>query len=365
MQYNLGNTSLLELPPERQYEPKTGWRLTRKWRGLLADCNAFASTVAGPSVSVQVTPDDSGMGSVSVRQAEMESGSAGNNPAQTGEPEADSDVWDLDGNDLEEPVWEHKAVAAYAVLDPTDYDYLRRSYEEAKADGNWKDFIGTFNTPEGNAIWLMLTTGVESYLISQYVLRRTRAFASSSRGAFNLAGANLQYSTQQLLELGPPMHIAPKLPSGAWLKSTSKIQSGNGKTSCSEEWRHAESWLELLYPKAPGFGGGDTPAGGGAGPTITITPASGAALTFPDSTSIILSVGCTVTSSQVVRRIFMTVNGNGPTIVGSGSSISREITVSDGAAPGMNLISFYAETADGRKTPTASSTITVTIGAGP
>lgn len=263
----LGETSAQQLASIRTYDPRSGWRITERYRGRLSEITALSAALVTSGYRLQVEPDDDGNYAVllvDVPDAEQDVN------------EALADQWTLAGNDLEKSLWEHPKIAAQlAASNQTGwalYEWVAgmRLYVEAFLKGEeTMTLLGQSYTVseslmqsyvEGAAmdwsVWLgfigAMARGAEAFSVSQYVLRRVRTVLSNTSIKPSLANVGKIYSTAQLQSTEPvPATILFDLPEGYWLKRTPTVsQVTSQKWEISEEWWHADFYESFIYDPA-------------------------------------------------------------------------------------------------------------------
>lgn len=272
----VGNLGPVELPSSRSYDVRTGWTVVRRFRGQADQIQALALVHKRAGARIEVSPDEDGQW-----WTLLSTYGADDSDAVDGTL---SDTWTLTGNDLEKSIWEHPMITkvSHADVDPTSEDAV------AKA-GYWRDFHASVNAfvegkreietdngslvklsmkgliasgalltlPKSTVVRLVacLLRGVESWPVSQWVLRHNVVVGPESRVRPSLANIGRIFTTAQL-RLAERVPVLPKalhfdLPAGVWLKRTPSMeQSGIGKWTITQEWWHADSYDPFVYEKA-------------------------------------------------------------------------------------------------------------------
>lgn len=253
-----GYTLPVEQATERKWEPKKGWRTSRVWVGGSAEITALAAQIqfeSGAFVSMTVSPQDGG---VSRLIATFDDIGDDSKPEATsnGEPEADLDTWTLQGNDMEKSIWSHPSISDLANTATADYDWLRKNLPPIQKNGTWEDVIAAWagfifvDSATTLKIFKMFRDGVESYSVSQFVLRRTRTIKNKAQGTLSVSNVGKQFTIAQLrtAEQLPAVTRFAMPAAGAWIKRTPTVNFDNTKVTCDGEFWHADTWSDILYP---------------------------------------------------------------------------------------------------------------------
>jgi len=272
MSVYVGETNAVQLPTTVAWDPRTGWQITQRWRGSQVTIDAIETNYRSIGCRTNKFTDDDG----SYWTVEVTSGATELQP-----PDVPlSDQWSLDGNDLEKSIWEFPEIASQfetLILNPQNgeenlkmINVLRNMCESyAKGEVTYNDVNGQSQTLSLEAIktvsdglgipWLTMSKIVASlalhtdtFLVSQWVLRRTTVIAANSTIKPALRNINKVFTTQQLRDIeGVPGTIRFDLPEGEWLKRTPTFeQTAADKWTIKQEWWHADKWNEFLYERA-------------------------------------------------------------------------------------------------------------------
>ena len=234
--------------PERKWDVKRGWITTEKLRGEYNAICAFAVQQIGRFSSINISPEEGGLASCTLSI----DGADPSDPPKTadptsGEPEKDSETWELKGNDLTKDIWSHKRIKN---LTAANYTWLRQNTKLAKENGTWAAIDAAIVDVELKKMFRLFMDGVESYSVAQYVIARQITTSGAALGSFATKGANIQYTTAQLItEFRVPNGIRFTLPQGAWIQRTPSVTFDGSKWANQVEWWHADEWNEVLYPK--------------------------------------------------------------------------------------------------------------------
>lgn len=94
--------------------------------------------------------------------------------------------------------------------------------------------------------------GIESYIISQYVLRKSITLPTSTKDIYGLANVNKRVNPWQMENKeGTPTGLKFAMPDyGEWLKKAPSVQYERTKMTIEQEYWHAEDWNDYLYQQA-------------------------------------------------------------------------------------------------------------------
>jgi hypothetical protein len=190
-------------------------------------------------------------------------------------------TWDLDGNDLEQPLWLVPKVRAMlnTVTDirqraiirrnleafvrgdemtdakgvPLNLDMLKNEVKEAVSKNNEKledNLIALDDVPKIiDAVLGSMIRGVEAFPMSAYVLRKTQILPPLTDISPGFEGSNEVVKTETLIQEEPtiPLNIAGALPKGVWQKKTPQAtQNADGRWTYRREFwwvREADPFL--------------------------------------------------------------------------------------------------------------------------
>lgn len=290
--YGVNNFS--EIPGIYSYDPRTGQRAARNFRGPPTPVNALAIELANSRIPFDRHFDvDGGYSTIAARYG----------AAENQDPTAPlADLFDLLGNDLEKSLWICPTVKAeidkLAATEETDVGIgdiaTLRSHVEALARGDtvmisdpsnpddpktlltisrFMQAIDTINADFGltgsaalskdvfRKLLYWFSIGETSFVTSQWVLRRRVVVAQNFAPAANYAAViydnvNRVYpSTDAMVawEGIPTNNWSPTLalPNGQWLKkSPTRDQIAADKWQFDIQWWHADLWSDLAYQAA-------------------------------------------------------------------------------------------------------------------
>lgn len=270
-----GVSGLVELPSAPGWDPRSGDIIHRRWRGTPTEIAAAKASLRTAGIRYQVEPTDDGGYQVIGAYYGAE------DTQPPGEPL--SDQWTLDGNDIEKSLWELPAVRAELdkilitnYRDPIQLALMAGLHElrpmmEAYARGEQKwtqpngtevdltvgyiyGFVMTIGLDPAvlMPLLLSLTKGVESYTVSQWVLKHTLVIAANSTIKPSKTNIGKMYATASLIEAESiPNTLRFDLPDGYWLKRTPTVdQTAADKWTISQEWWHADAYDPFIYQEA-------------------------------------------------------------------------------------------------------------------
>jgi hypothetical protein len=231
-----GNVSVIEQDPEIEWSSTTGFRATRKFRGLKDDIVGMVPSMRQAGYSFRITPDESGP----MAECVMTAPDAQDGADASAETEITT-TWTVAGNDIEKDLESHPNWLSMAETERE----LLREYK----DGSKKESEVTTTTTHGANFKTLIKAGTTSYTISQIVVQRTMTVGPGYAGAAAMSNINGIYSASGLssTENIPPTIVFTLL-SGFYLKRTPTItQQPNGRFQITNEWWHADTWSTTLY----------------------------------------------------------------------------------------------------------------------
>lgn len=234
-----GKTTIVELHSDLEGDWQRGIRRVRRFRGLRDDLEGMVPFVHAPGVQWSIEDDEPPFARLTIRFGDSDDGSDPDESATT--------LWTLDGNDLEKDILSHPSITLAEAGDIRDKLAIA---EENNHD--YSSFLGSFTNPAAEDIYILKAKGVDSYLLSQFVLRRSTKVPAAYSSKWPTTNVGRQYTTAELeaAEVVPPTLIF-NMPAGAWLKKSPQItMNHDGSWQIDNEWWHADSWSLRLYPKA-------------------------------------------------------------------------------------------------------------------
>lgn len=266
-----GHADANELASVRSWHPRTGWSITRRWTGNPAALDTIQAQLLADGVPIDRDPGErGGFGRIS-----------GTFGADTDQPEDQplSDNWSLVGNDLEKTLWELPQVVAETSKIPGDDTTKIQRLARLKADidalvrgqttttGDTGEEIDLtvdqlmlvvaalgMSTTVFLGLMKSMAAGVESWSVSQFVLRNVRVlaknFGSSLKPNYDNVGKVLTTATLKQQEQVPSV-LPFDIPEGVWLKRTPTADYESAdKTVVTREFWHADSYDKFVYGEA-------------------------------------------------------------------------------------------------------------------
>jgi len=239
------------------WNPRTGYQQIVVYTGTPDALEAISSSAISNGYSVRYVPDSQG----GYSSLEVTYGAA-----ETQDPAVPlSDEWSLEGNDLEKSIFEHPNALAefeqwpFGLSDPsiapfrsTVERYVRGEIESLEDE--LATLINALKRPQildlAHEMAAILGMGVESFTVSQYVLRRTRIVTSTTdiKPVVTNTGKVYSQAAMESEEGGIPATLKFNLPDGVWLKRTPTVtQYGADKWQIVQEYWHADRFLTWLY----------------------------------------------------------------------------------------------------------------------
>jgi len=265
-----GQSGPVEIPSLRSWDPRTGWTITRRWRGTPSTVAVLEAQLRTAGLRTSLEPsEDNAYATLSAQYGAEES-----------QPPTEplSDTWALVGNDLEKSLWNHPRILAELLRIPdADLDkqqeialvraevdaLIRAEQEVTHADGSIYTLtiqhillvhianLG-LDAQVFRGLISALVRGEEAFTVSQWVLRHTLVIAANSSIKPSLANVGRVYPTDQLRAVEAiPNTIRFDLPLGVWLKRTPTIeQTSADKWTITQEFWHAEQYDPFIYQLA-------------------------------------------------------------------------------------------------------------------
>ncbi len=234
-----GNVSVIEQDREIEWSSTTGFRSTRKFRGLKDDILGMVPSMRRAGFSFRITPDESGpMAECVMTAPDAQDGAESNAETEI------TTIWTVAGNDIEKDIESHPA---WIGLAQSSRENLRDFKNGSKKEG---DVVLAEGDADADEFKALIKAGTTSYTISQIVVQRTMTVAPTySAGAASMTNVNRIYSKSGLTTAESiPDTIFFSLLAGQYLKRTPTItQQPNGRYQITNEWWHADTWSTLLY----------------------------------------------------------------------------------------------------------------------
>lgn len=238
----LGLNGLVEQPVRREYDPKEGWVTLVPYHGPTAAVQGAIPAMVSAGLRFSEFPVEAGIRGIEIRYSNAQDGAA---PATN--PDTEQTVtWELAGNDLNKDIFTSDKFTG-GTLDDADRENL-----EGLRDGTVRQTHSVITGMTGDPASFrdLIIQGVETYTISQYILRRTGVVALDWAGTFGIPNVGDFYETTADLssEEEVPSALKFSMPSGQWLKRTPTVrQNKDGRWVSTQEWWHADEWSDVLY----------------------------------------------------------------------------------------------------------------------
>lgn len=265
---HFGQYDLIELPTPQSYTPAGGIVQQRRVRMLKSSVPAYTAGLAAAGYGWELQPEDSTPFSVvtTITSPDL------------------TTTWTLDGNDIEQAIWQLGKVKAMFALVPDLKERAEIRHEiEALVRGEYtgdarktvqgiKDRVtaAAIGQPQGpgiapalpdvqgqigdivDGLIASLVQGVESFPVSSYVLRKTMVLNPLTNVSPGFEDANKVFTFSALIreEPGIPLNIGGVLTSvqGYWQKKTPQASQGaDGRWTYTVEYWWAERVDPFLY----------------------------------------------------------------------------------------------------------------------
>lgn len=271
-----GHDGYAELSPIRNWDPRTGWSIVRRWRGKPDQIETLSLGLINNGIRFEIEEERSPGGYRILRATYGLDQSQDPNVAL-------SDLWDLVGNDIEKSIWttylvRNELKKLFDLNDVGKLGYLARFRADIealvrgeaitfKADtgeeitltmDSWFTSMSNLNTSRSwgldldvfKKLIMSLSTGVESFYMSQWVLRHRVLIARNSTIKPSTVNIDRIFPTTQILKdwESVPNNLPFDLPDGAWLKRTpTREQVDADKWQIVQEFWHVEDYDNLAY----------------------------------------------------------------------------------------------------------------------
>jgi hypothetical protein len=229
-----GDVGLVEYDKEIEWNSQTGFRATRKFRGLKSDILGQVPLMQQAGYSFRITPDEDGpMADCVMTAPDAQDGASVESEITT--------TWTVSGNDLEKDLENHPS---WLNLAESERENLR-DYK----NGSKKESETTTTSTTGGEFKTLIKAGTTSYTLSQIVVQRTMTVNPGYAGAVAMSNVNRIYSKASLTTAESiPDTIVFTMLDGHYLKRTPTItQQPNGRFQIVNEWWHADTWSTVLY----------------------------------------------------------------------------------------------------------------------
>lgn len=234
----IGQKSVLEQGKQRMWKAERGWATVRTWVGSKAACNAYLVTVQssgateidcsedGPTSTITATYPDAQDSSLSALQSTQ------------------NITWELLGNDLEKNLKTFYTIfnqATGTAAQRQDLNAAEKAIKEATAiNAGWYAGAQTY--------FKLASQGIESYLLTQYVLHKSIKVGGDGVVAASLANVNKVEAPSGV----PTILFSVPTDDGQgtleWLKKAPRVlYLGRGKYSIDQQWWGAARWSNELY----------------------------------------------------------------------------------------------------------------------
>lgn len=223
--------------PDVEFAPGRGRVLVQRFRGLEQDIRGLEIQLQLMGLPYVIRGEDGAFRTIELREP------TGTNPVTT----ELRITWAALGNDLEKDIFTHPG---FNALPAVERDWLR-SYRANPQDSNL--FIPPGFSPEFDPWLSVVQLKVETYTVSQFVVRRTATVANRWNGQAALTNTGKVFETTfDFTDTEDvPSTLKFVLPLGQWLKRTPTMtQNPNGTWAYVQEWWHADYWLEAVFERA-------------------------------------------------------------------------------------------------------------------
>lgn len=241
-----GTSDLIELQPRERWTPRGGFIREPRTKMRNSSVSAFTSALREAGYAYEVEPITDTPFSI-VTTLTVDEGAGADTIL--------SDLWELDGNDLEKSIWELPKVREQLerTEDLVERAAIRNMIEESVRGADGAQAPANFDPDVYNGLLSSLIAGVEAFPVSTYVLRRSITLPARTTLAPAFANSNAIFSTDELRALEPtiPANLRDTLPAGFWQKKTpTAAQQPDGRWVYRVEYWWAEDYDPFIYDSA-------------------------------------------------------------------------------------------------------------------
>jgi hypothetical protein len=243
-----GNTNIQQLRSEVAWDPTNGDTVVERYRGLDDDIRGLIPLFRAEGFKYRIIPDGTGPWStLELRAADALDGQ---------EPTATelTTTWEMDGNELQKDLLTFSGMGDTVAERAAAAARIEFEFKQIQANvftvaESVASLTATYNATVAHLLRLKLLK-VESYEISQFVLRRNTILPVKYDGKWSITNVMKQWTTAQLqAEFSIPETIKFNLPEGAWLKRVPSIrQQKDGRFLAVDLWFHGDAIDTVLYP---------------------------------------------------------------------------------------------------------------------
>ncbi len=258
MSKHIGNQRPVKQAGTLSYSPATGWVSAKSYIGTDEEIRKLAAQIkkekeqetegAPAAVNLSVSPIGGGLSQLDA--------SYDNDIEET----STTTTWSLQANEYEKDIWSHPTVRSLYNLCPTEYKWLRENLPIVREKGTWTDVLNAWSCATASDqccvsarnIFTYFRDGIENYIISSYVLRKSISMPVATNTTYALANVNKRVSVAQMTaNEGVPTGLVFALPNyGEWLKKAPSVNYERGKIQIDQEYAHAEDWNDWIYAAA-------------------------------------------------------------------------------------------------------------------
>jgi hypothetical protein len=232
-----GSSDVIEQPSRRDYSKSNGWATIRSWVGPRDAIYDFAVELTSTGAESLSITDEGPTSTVTATYPDAQDSSIDSTQG------IDNVEWELLGSDLEKPLETHSALNP--GTDATKIDDITAA-KAAAINGNPLDAAwGT----AAQQLYQLMSQGVQAYVTTQYVLRKTIKVARGSEVQASLSNVNRVEAPS-----GVPtdlFNVPTSTGDGStleWLKKPPTVRAlGKGKFAIEQEWWGATKWSSGLY----------------------------------------------------------------------------------------------------------------------
>jgi len=246
----IGTTGLQLISSARVYDPASGDRTLRRYKGNHDDVLAQYQSLLGSAYRVSIEPIEGTPKSILTID---EIGAPGGNVDENVQT-----VWTLQSTVEDAPLAEHPKFKAVLSLMPDEglaqFNADLDEWLSGTVPSAWSGGLGGLGDLEDYV--RLRGEGVDTWQRARYTLRKVKTVAANSAIVVSHANVLRYYTGAQIGGIdgdAPPTALIGTLPAGHWLKMPPQIdQLSNGRYTLSQEWWYGEigEWDPRIYQAA-------------------------------------------------------------------------------------------------------------------
>ena len=201
----LGENTMVEQPIVRTYIQGQGWTWTRRWIGPKEFAFGLEQQLIAASYDIRTVEDGPNA---------IVEGTFGGRDDAGGAVETPIFLWEVFGNEVEKPLWNHPTIAAFSATEFGSENLLQQ-FIRATQDKTLRDVdpsVSESAYPVFYQAWEMFLAGVESITVYQPVLRSTATVSSRYARTAITTNVGKVFSKEKMTNTeGAPADLVPTI----------------------------------------------------------------------------------------------------------------------------------------------------------